>query len=449
MIKTGVFSPTMNTNTQTTSQKNVRRIWLAFFAASVAFLSFSQTYSQIALGVALPFFALDNFIYHRFNLSRYEKRMYQLIALFLALEVVSAISNATPLESLWALREEWLFILIPISLRAFRDSSFHKPFIITVTVSVLAVSLYGTLQHYTGTTFLRPGQSLYQANDGLYLVVGNFHNSLTFGNYLAVASVFLLAWGTLAKVSIRSIAITLAGVAGAVVVFFSYERGSTLGLFAGWLTLGEALLRKNKILLVVLVLFIATSGALLAPRLVQRLTNTFSTEVVNESATNRDISLRRTTIWGTTLRVIKANPVLGVGMGNFEREYERLADPKVELFFSHAHNDILNIAACSGIPALIAYALIWIYLLRNLILRRRLKSFDSPEQLAIAATLVACATFLTVSQTEVAITKEVVRSILMVFWGIGLWGIERIESDLTVSVPVSASKPGSPNLHSA
>jgi O-antigen ligase len=436
-------------DTRTVIQKSVHRLWLALFAASVAFLSFSQTYAQICLAAALPLFVIDNFVFQRFGLSRHEKKLYLIISLFLGLEIISALSNSTPLKSLWELREEWLFLLIPISLRAFRDNSFHKPFLVTLTISVLAISLYGTLQHYTGTTFLRPGQYLYQSDDGLYRAVGNFHNPLTFGNYLAIVSVFLLAWGTLAKVSVRSIIGAIAGVAGGIVVFFSYERGSALGLFTGWFALGEALRRKNKYLLIGLVALIVTSGTFLAPQFVERFKKTFATEMVDSGATNRDISLRRTTIWGTALRVIKSQPLLGVGAGNFQNAYQRHADPVVVLFFSHAHNDVLNIAATSGIPALIVYASIWLYMLRNLISRRRRKDFNSSSQLAIAATLVASITFLVVSMTEVAFTKEVVRSILMVFWGFGLWGIEDIDSGSTVSSSESSKVIISPDPSSA
>ncbi len=409
-------------------QKVIHRLWLVCFASSVAMFSFSQTYSQLLLVAALPFFIIDNFIYNRFTLSRFEKKFYSIIGIFLGLQIVSTLVVDDPLKSLWALREEWLYIFLPISLRAFRVKSFQKPFLITFAISILAISIYGAVQHYTGVSFLSSGQAVYQSADGLYRIVGNFYNPLTFGNYIAVVSVFILTWGALTKFDARTMLMALTGVLGAIVIFFTYKRGPVFGLLLGWMTISEAMVRKNRILMIVLALLVVTAGTLLAPRFVERLSDTISTELVDEGASKRTIALRRLTVWRTSLQVIKTNPVLGVGAGNFQSAYQQNADSSATRSFSHAHNDILNIAACSGIPSVLVYLLMWTYMLRELIRHRRRKDNGSTAQIAITATLVASVTFFAASLTEVAFTKEVVRSALMVFWGIGLWGIEQDDS---------------------
>ncbi len=395
------------------------------FITSLALLSFSQTYSQILLGVALPFFIIDTSILRRFTLSEFEKTLYSLIALFLALEIVAALSNATPLKSLWMLREEGLFLLIPMSLRAFRDDQFRLPILKTIMFSALALALYGVVQHYTGVTIFHPGQELYQSNDGLYITLGNFHNSLTFGNFMAVSAMFILPLGVFSSGRSSKALFLLSGAIASIVVFFSYQRGSVLGLFVGAIVFLIICFPRRRTLVAVLFGAILVTGALLSPRIVDRLKESFQREIASGEISDRDYSLRRTTIWKTSLAIVADNPLLGVGCGNFESAYKRYADSSVVLSFSHAHNDALNFAACSGVPTLLAYVLMWFFLLRALIQNRRRKNLAPDVQMAISATLVASITFLTVSLTEVAFTKEVVRSAIVIFWGYGLWGLEQ------------------------
>ena len=405
----------------------IHRAWLACFLLSVALLSFSQTYSQVALAVALPFFVADTCVLARFTLSRFEKRLYSIVALFLALEIVASLTSVAPLTSLLALRKEWLFTLIPLSLRAFRDRDFHKYFFWTLTASVTLIATYAAIQHYNGMTPLRPGQPMIFSPDGLYRVVGNFHNPLTFGNYLVVVSAFLIARGMGAAKSVLSFATVSSAVFGAVVSFFTYKRGPAFGLVCGWVTLSVFQIRRNRALVIGLTIGVVALGALLAPRFLERVEDTVATELTNEDMTRWQYSMRRTTIWRTAGNIIIDKPLLGVGAGNFEEAYKQHADSVVVAFLSHAHNDILNIAASSGIPACLVYLFMWFYMFRELLRSRKRSNPRAAGRVALSATVVASVAFFAVALTEVAFTKEVVRSALMIFWGYGLWGLESVE----------------------
>lgn len=74
----------------------------------------------------------------------------------------------------------------------------------------------------------------------------------------------------------------------------------------------------------------------------------------HESATQRD---PRIDIYRTTPRIIAANPVLGVGAGNFSLAAKRYAllDPE-DTPYDHAHDVALTIGAELGIPALLVFA---------------------------------------------------------------------------------------------
>ncbi len=74
----------------------------------------------------------------------------------------------------------------------------------------------------------------------------------------------------------------------------------------------------------------------------------------------------RTFIWSSTYPMILANPILGIGPGNYGKEVEvvrkHLSQKYKDLLFffevtqrGHAHNDFLHIAAIAGLPALLIY----------------------------------------------------------------------------------------------
>ena len=78
--------------------------------------------------------------------------------------------------------------------------------------------------------------------------------------------------------------------------------------------------------------------------------------------------------WGNTLMMIKENPVLGVGLGNWRASYPLYyksfaKDPafNLQMTVRKTHNDYLQLAAECGIPALLLFLLLWgrqFYLLR-------------------------------------------------------------------------------------
>lgn len=77
----------------------------------------------------------------------------------------------------------------------------------------------------------------------------------------------------------------------------------------------------------------------------------------------------RFTMWGRAATMARDHVFLGVGPGNYSdamrKVYVTAADPYLYQF--HAHNTILQVAAESGVPALIAFLLIWWRLLAGLV----------------------------------------------------------------------------------
>ena len=71
----------------------------------------------------------------------------------------------------------------------------------------------------------------------------------------------------------------------------------------------------------------------------------------------------RQTMWSTTIPAIKANGLVGSGVGSFPQVYPQYEDPAAvtTTFVNHAHNDYLEVALEAGIPGvlLVVAFLIW------------------------------------------------------------------------------------------
>ena len=127
----------------------------------------------------------------------------------------------------------------------------------------------------------------------------------------------------------------------------------------------------------------------------------------------------RWAIWGTTLSIIKDKPVFGVGPGNFREAYTVYRENRTGRDLSHAHNDILNAAAESGLPGAGIFLLMWLLVLLYLYNGYR-RCPDGYQRGLLLGSLVASIVFLVMSQFEASFADEEVRLLLMFVWGVGL-----------------------------
>ncbi|ABQ05835.1 O-antigen ligase family protein [Flavobacterium johnsoniae] len=99
-------------------------------------------------------------------------------------------------------------------------------------------------------------------------------------------------------------------------------------------------------------------------------------------------SKARLTFWGNAFEMIKKNPILGIGLGNYQIEsipYEKTTS--YDLIVSlHAHNDFIEISAETGIINGLIYLSIFI-LIFSINLKNVLKSNDSHTRLTALLTL--------------------------------------------------------------
>jgi len=131
----------------------------------------------------------------------------------------------------------------------------------------------------------------------------------------------------------------------------------------------------------------------------------------------------RVFIWKNALRVIQEAPVFGVGQGNFKAAYcshLRMDIPEIRKH-AHAHNDLLNVAAISGVPGAIFFLGMWVaaigYFWKG---RRRAREAGSQGGIVLAA-LAGSIVFFITSFFEATFADEEVRQMLMFIWAAGLW----------------------------
>ncbi|GAI12420.1 unnamed protein product, partial [marine sediment metagenome] len=129
-------------------------------------------------------------------------------------------------------------------------------------------------------------------------------------------------------------------------LIFSFSRGAWLGAIGAMISYG--FWEKKARLKVAIALFVATIVLLSLPSLRGRLAS-----IANLS---HGLTRERIYIWKASWDMIKAHPLLGVGMGNFPFTYEKYMVEGAKISNpSFAHNIFLNIWVEGGLLALLSF----------------------------------------------------------------------------------------------
>jgi len=387
----------------------------AFFAVFVFASAFSIAAAQIALGLSLLMFLASSGwrVWLTFPLP--VKRVLTAAGLYIGWLGISSLVNDRPLESLDTMREEWLFLIIPLGVALMTRPGRREFFSNVLAAAILLLSIFAVAQHFTGAYWFSD-HGLHTAR-GSYRLAGFFSHPLTFGNYLAAATLFLAGlmvhlWRELPP---RRHLLYLAAVAvGLAAMVLCNSRGPMAAVVVGLVALGLTLRRAWYAVagaLIILLLF-----AVISPNVAGRFGELLRKDLRTDNPAGRVF------IWSTSLDLIGDNPVFGVGPGNFSEEYAlRLptdAPPRDRM--GHAHSDFLNIAAVAGLPGLLLYLVVWVVVLRSL--WRAWCNKDIPlaaRRLSLAA-IIGSVTFLASSLTEAVFADEEVRELLMFIWAAGL-----------------------------
>jgi len=378
-----------------------------YFLATTFSHALAQNLLGIAMIVSIILFFKENRSIGDFKLDFFKASIF----LFIIWSVVSALAGSTPEQSIFMLKEEWLFLVIPVAGFLIRTKKELYTSIGLFATACVIISGYAFYQHFNGMDLYR-GEPLDKAESFGYRSIAFFSHRLTCGNYFAIASLFFLGL-TAHTQNIRfKILYYLAFLTSTLTVVFTQSRGPLLAIIIGIavfiLTISWRYARYALIAVVVLILTVA----IVSPDIYDRYSKTIKMEL------SSDYSGSRLAIFGTSVKIIKINLLTGVGPGNYRDSYINYRAENSKRIYTHAHNDFLNVAAYSGIPGAIAFLAIWIAILIRIYSSFKRCARDGIPNIIPRAIFLATIGFFLTSMYEATFADEEIRMMLMALWGL-------------------------------
>lgn len=144
-------------------------------------------------------------------------------------------------------------------------------------------------------------------------------------------------------------------------VLFAAERSAWLGFLAGVASLSSLKSVRFFLKSAVVVALIGLLSYMFVPVVKQRL----------QPLTNwqQDVSTRvRLQIWQKSIEVWQSSPAFGVGIAHFPRfDIPEAIVPGRSKDLNHAHSNYFQMLACLGVVGLVAYLLLWLWIVVNLV----------------------------------------------------------------------------------
>lgn len=393
------------------------RALLILFALFVFGSVFSISIAQTLMIISLALFIVIA-LRSRHIILPPMRSFYFWAALFTGWQVIAALAGPTPVQSLWLVREEWLFAIVAISVYLCRSQKNRLILVTALAVGIVIISPYALYQYIAGGTVFT-SDDLRPAPQFGYRIGGSF-GDITFGNYMAVAASFLAALGFVSRSWLqreRWLLISIAAGLAGLMTILTFGRSAVAAMFLTLIILLIILGRKYwKATAAVVALLVVFAVAI--PGMGDRFVNRFEMEKMAIHVGSRIF------IWKNSLNMLARHPLVGVAPGNFEAAYSQQLPANVHpsAGVSTAHNDILTLAVNTGIPGGIAFVALWIVVLKTLwsgFLRAK-KTGSSREEAVILAAFCGSICFFMTSMFHATFFDDEVRHLLMFLWGIGM-----------------------------
>jgi O-antigen ligase len=277
---------------------------------------------------------------------------------FAGLTLLSAAFSGNPGWSFWIARDLLRIATFYLVLLYTRDSRHAVRLWQAFLAALSLMAAYGLGQAYLCGTrpATVPAVWLSEICTHAQRVRGPFSIYMTFGGVLFLGVLFFLAY--LANVPWRRAWWMLPGAGVTVAALaFTYSRNAWLGLAAG--ALGLVLTAQRTLRTVAVLAAVLALGAVAMPGPVAERVRS----VVNlEDRTLRD----RVAMWRAGLSMIAEHPLLGVGPGEVRTWYQHYRRPEaIRPSTGHLHNSPIQVAAERGLPALFAWAWLWVVFFRE------------------------------------------------------------------------------------
>ncbi len=314
-------------------------------------LTFSIALSEIFFATGLVLWIIKKFIDKDLNFVK--EPIYLFLALFVAFIGLS-IANAEYFYVSFrgvikAVKPILAFLMV---IDTFKTEKQMMRYFKVLFILFLVVCLNGMWQYWTGKDFIRGKGTGFFNEDFRRRITAAFSYYSQFGSYLILSvSLFLgLALGSALRKKRERFLLLLMSFAGFVCLFHTGSRGSWLAMGASIFFLG--ILKKSKLILGGLIV----AGVLAFFVLPDYMLIHFDADRKEQSVSERFM------LWQRAADVIKAKPVLGVGINNYNlvhHKYDTVKDSRVKGYY--AHNGYLQLAAEIGIIGLSFFVLFLLF----------------------------------------------------------------------------------------
>jgi O-antigen ligase len=318
------------------SQRSLREKLLFFdLLAFFFFLPISVTGVQVTLAIGLVLIYPDVAARPR---ELFGKPFILPLALFLLLSLTAVLMSAEPINSLEAAKNLLLVLVIPLVIYGSRSYEELKLQIGAMTVSGLLSALLGIYQVSTGSGGGTEG----------YRLTGSMGHYMTAGGIFMILAILLIAVSVFV-VAGRSRLVTSSVAALAVLaVLLTQSRNAYVGLAMALVALSMVWKRQ----IIFFLPFVLSLAVLLSPPMVRE--RMFRLVDLQDASVQTRISMME-----TGLRMMSDFPLFGIGLGEVEEFYNHYKAPAAPGDVPHLHNNVLQIAAERGIPALVC----WLWLI--------------------------------------------------------------------------------------
>lgn len=320
------------------------------------------------------------------------------LLLFAVVSLASAVFSLDPLDSFDMLPRLAVLLLVPLS-AALIDEVWWRRLVASLAVATTILAVWGLVQYARGF------------NDLEHRITGPLSHYMLFAGWVLLGVVVVLA--ELLLNPVRRVWLLLPpAVLGTVALLLSYTRNAWVGLAAALLVLAAVWRRR------LLLLYPVAALALwfVFPRSVlDRVVSVFDLK----QASNYD----RVCMTLSGVQMIRDYPITGVGLGMVERMYPLYRrDDAPRWRVPHLHNNIMQIAAERGLPALGAY--LWLMGAFFTVTWRALPRLSGRHRAAVAASLASVVAISIAGLFEYNFWFANIQYLMLVLLGAGVGRVE-------------------------
>ena len=216
-----------------------------------------------------------------------------------------------------------------------------------LVVMALVFAVVAFYQYETKTIFENPKLNQSNIYEALFRVNSVFFDPSIYGRFMVIALIATAVLIVRSRLSLRAGLAALAFIAVAWLgLLISFSQSSFAALLVAVFALAAIAWRWKSLFALAAVLVVAAGIAVAQPQLMRALRH-HTTSGLNHATSGR------ATLIAVGIKIARAHPVHGVGLGGFEHAYSKRTGKKPRK--SASHNTPVTVAAEEGVPGLLVF----------------------------------------------------------------------------------------------